>query len=610
MTRAKTNSSEKVGPPAWWGWVLPALVLLSGIVLLEATLHARWLEQVWNVRFWGELWTAEFTRLKVWLDGTALMLGALAAALMLRSPSSVLKFPLALALFALGALSSGLLETRTGPLPKVLEPVLVAFLGTALLPFVKLPRWTRWGFFWLILLEGIYLLSFLPLEGSGLPISLLGSSRLGLLWNELLRPLVRDLGFVAWLLCLLLDLLERSPHLLRSTFARGLIFSGLIMFVTLIYALLVGGVGSLLNAQNNLLLSVAAAALVAAFIQPARQALERGVNRVLYGERDDPYAVTQRLGRQLETFQEPRESLKSALTLMAETLRLPYLGLTLAQGETLEYGFRPEQLERFALVAHSERIGTLEVGRRGRGEVFSSADFALLETLSSQLAAVAHSELLTQQLRDSRERLVRAGEEERKRLRRDLHDGLGPALAGLSLKLEAARMLLERSPEKAAARLTALGAEVQESVSEVRRMVHDLRPPKLDDLGLAGALEDLAGSARGTGLNVQLEGTQDLPRLPAAVEVALYRIAQEALTNVLKHAQAQKIEIYLHLEPLKIVLEVQDDGVGLPQIREPGVGSRSMRERAEALSGSLELQRGDVRGTLVRATFPLELLEG
>jgi len=190
-------------------------------------------------------------------------------------------------------------------------------------------------------------------------------------------------------------------------------------------------------------------------------------------------------------------------------------------------------------------------------------------------------------------------------LRRDLHDGLGPALSGLSLKLEAARRLLARSPEQADAHLSALEGEVRESVREVRRLVHDLRPPKLDDLGLHGALEDLLADVQTVGLTVRCEVSGDAPPLSAAAEVAVYRIAQEAVTNVLRHAQARLVGLRLQATADSLVLEIEDDGVGLPEVRVPGVGSRSMRERAEALSGTLEWIRRERGGTLVRATLPI-----
>ena len=244
------------------------------------------------------------------------------------------------------------------------------------------------------------------------------------------------------------------------------------------------------------------------------------------------------------------------------------------------------------------------MARRREREAFSKAEWALLEGVARQLAVSAHAWHLAGQLQASQDHLIRAGEEERRRLRRDLHDGLGPSLAGLGLKLEAARMLLGRSPERAAEHLSALRVEVQESVSEVRRLVHDLRPPKLDDLGLIGALEEVLAGARQAGLAATLE-VDALPPLGAALEVAVYRIAQEALTNVMKHARASQVTLRLESVAGELILECRDNGVGLPEVREPGVGSRSMRERAGALSGTLELAAGPAGGTVVRARLPL-----
>ena len=606
---AQANLSElplsrpRVRRQGWTSWIVPGLTVLLGLTLLEATLHARWLELVWSVRgLPPELWSSGFTRARLWLDGVNLMLGAVSAALFLRYSTRGGKYAIAVALFALGALESGLPGAAWGSFSPLLG---LLPLGVLLYAALRKARWLRVGYLWTVALTLLWVLGFLPLEGLGLPTPLFGSRGLAVLWNELLRPAVRDLAFTALLTCAVLAWLERSPDTLRSSAARGLALSGLFVSGAALYTLVVGGVGSLLHAENSFLLSVTAAALLAVALQPLRAALERGIHRLLYGERDDPYAVIERLSAQLEGSLEPRASLQNALNAVAETLRLPYIAVQLSGGETLSYGHPPTHCESFALVALGERIGPLEVGRRAGRERFSSADLRLMGSLAAQLASAAHAWQLGERLRDSRENLVRAGEEERRRLRRDLHDGLGPSLSGLGLKLEAARMLLVRSPEKAEAHLSALKLEVQESVNEVRRLVHDLRPPKLDDLGLMGALEELLKGAQDAGLTTRFERPQALPTLPAAVEVALYRIAQEALTNVQKHARAAHVRLSLALEGSILTLELEDDGVGLPDVRTPGVGSQSMRERAEALSGTLELQRREAGGTLVRASLPM-----
>jgi signal transduction histidine kinase len=161
-------------------------------------------------------------------------------------------------------------------------------------------------------------------------------------------------------------------------------------------------------------------------------------------------------------------------------------------------------------------------------------------------------------LRRSREHLITAREEERLRIRRDLHDGLGPTLAGLSLQASSLKRLIATQPEAAQVGVDELRSELRKAISEVRGLVHDLRPPSLDQLGLKGALEQLAEGLERPDDQAPMRITTeitDLPTLPPATEVAIYRIVQEALTNTLKHAQARHATVTLKLEcNLKLTL--------------------------------------------------------
>ncbi len=600
------------GPPARPAqalvpWVLPALALLAAALALRAGLHDRWLDLVWSVRALdAQTWSPLLTRLRYALDAGALVLAALAAALVLRHDAGRARLARALALLTLGAVSSALLDGWLGAARGPLLGAALALLGALALHGARrdAPPARRWGEVALLACALIFAFGALPADLTGRPTALLGSARLGVWWNELGRPAARDLGFVAFLVGAALAWLERRPDALRGGVARAAVAVGLAGFTAAVYVGVVGGVGALLGTQNNVWLGMLAAALIALAFGGVRAALSRGVNRVLYGERDDPFLVTRRLARVLSGAPEPRERLASALDLLVSALRLPGAELRLVSGELLRRGADAAAGETWPLVAGGERVGTLTVARRSAREVWSEADRVLLEAVTGQLADAARAWALSQALTASRERLVRAGEDERRRLRRDLHDGLGPALAGLGLKLEAARLLLARSPERAQAHLAALSDEVRESVGEVRRLVHDLRPPKLDDLGLRAALDDALSGARAADLAARLDAPDALPPLGAAAEVAVYRIAQEALTNVLKHARARRVTLRVCARPDALTLEVEDDGVGLPDVREPGVGSRSMRERAEALSGTLEWIRLEGGGTLVRATLP------
>jgi PAS domain S-box-containing protein len=298
-------------------------------------------------------------------------------------------------------------------------------------------------------------------------------------------------------------------------------------------------------------------------------------------------------------------------------------------------GYTSEELERMTLydiVAHtptSIERNVRRVVQEGRSFVgdrkYRRKDGSLLDVEVSAstilrggrqtLCIVAHDvterALALELLERSRERLVSAREEERKRLRRDLHDGVGPQLAALTLKLETARNLLSYDPQ-ASALMAELSEHARATVSDVRRSVHALRPPALDELGLIGALREVAAQYSHNGLCVSVEVPGSMPPLPAAVEVAAYRIAQEAMTNAVRHARASNclVRIALDEETGVLSLEIEDDGRGIGEKRKGGVGMHSMRERAEELGGKCTIESSLVGGTLVSAQLPSLMTEG
>jgi len=409
---------------------------------------------------------------------------------------------------------------------------------------------------------------------------------------------------------------------------RTLVYGALSAFVIGIYVLAVVALGAIFHARGNLAVSLVATALVAVLFQPLRGRLQRGVNRLMYGERDDPYAVTSRLGRRIEATLAPEAVLPTVVETIAQALKLPYAAILLKEGDgfrsAASYGSPTAEPEALPLIYQREEIGRLVIGPRAPGEVFSTGDRSLLEDLARQAEVAVHAVRLTADLQSSRERLVTAREEERRRLRRDLHDGLGPTLASFALKLEGARKLVTRKPEDAEVLLSRLTEQTQDTVMEVRRLVYGLRPPALDDLGLVAAVrqqaeshgfiahEGLPGAAGDgvsgqTGLVFSLEAPGNMPTLPAAVEVACYRIAQEAITNVARHSRAKTCRVRLSVDRGAGVLEVEitDDGVGMPEDRVAGVGLSSMRERAEELGGTLAVEPRRESGTRVLARLPL-----
>lgn len=411
---------------------------------------------------------------------------------------------------------------------------------------------------------------------------------------------------------------------------RTLVYGALTASVIGIYVLVVGVFGTTIQGRGNLLISILATGLVAVLVQPLRDRLQRGVNRMMYGERDDPVTVLSRLGHRLEGTLAPDGVLPSLVETVAQTLKLPYVAIertdqrfgsqTTADSAsinisapTIAYGNPTAEVIRFPLIYQSETIGHLIVAPRSPGEMLSPMDRHLLDNIAHQAGMAVHAVNLTDDLQRSRQRLVATREEERRRLRRDLHDGLGPNLASQGLKLAAVKRLAQDDPVSALPLLEQVMTQNQATVEEVRRLVYGLRPPALDELGLVAAIRDyVAGMNRKSFLQIEvLEPPEGLPPLSAAVEVAAYRIILEALTNVIHHAQAHQCVIrfsHHHNGANALQIEIVDDGIGLPRDLRAGVGLRSMRERAEEVGGTCVIESMEGSGTRVCVRFPLLVL--
>jgi signal transduction histidine kinase len=349
--------------------------------------------------------------------------------------------------------------------------------------------------------------------------------------------------------------------------------------------------------------AVVAAGLAALAVLPLRDLLQHRVNRLVFGLRDDPVAAFGLLGVRLDAAAAPEEVLPAVVRTVGEALRLRCVTIEVAGEETARWGQRVAgaRLE-LDLPFAGETIGQLTVQARDPGEPFSAADRSLLESLARQVSVAARAVALTQALQASRERLVTAREEERRRLRRDLHDGLGPALAGIALGIDTVRRSLpEGSLPGTADLLVALREEAERAVADIRRIAYNLRPPVLDEMGLVDAIREHATRLGSTTVIV----LAPLPPLPAAVEVAAYRIAVEAMTNASRHAPGAAIEVCLSVNG-RLELQVADAGAGLAAGFRAGVGLRSMRERAAELGGECVLTPRDPHGTVVQASLPLE----
>jgi two-component system NarL family sensor kinase len=398
---------------------------------------------------------------------------------------------------------------------------------------------------------------------------------------------------------------------------RTMVYVTLSVLVVGLYVGSVSLLGAVFHQRTTLEVSLLATAVVAVLFQPIRDRLQQAVNRLLYGDRQDPYAVLARLGQQLEATTAADAMLPRAAETIAGALRLPYVAIEANRAGALRtvasWGREADGVLELPLVHHDEQLGRLLLGPRAPGEEFSPADRRLFADLARQVGVAAHSARLTADLQRSREQLVTTREEERRRLRRDLHDGLGPTLAGVAFGIQAARNLLRRDPSEADALLGQALVDTHASVTDIRRLVYDLRPPALDELGLVSALREHAAHfqapttqqpSAASELRVRVEAPEELPSLPAAVEVASYRIALEGITNVARHATATTCAVRIAVNH-GLEVEVVDDGRGLPASWRPGVGLTSMRERAGELGGTCVLEPRPSGGTRLLAHLPL-----
>ncbi|MGE3075424.1 MAG: histidine kinase [Dehalococcoidia bacterium] len=372
--------------------------------------------------------------------------------------------------------------------------------------------------------------------------------------------------------------------------SRVFLYFTLAAAVAAVYAALIGA-AVLLFGEANLGASLAAAVVAALALAPARTRIEQIINRLLFGDRNDPYRVLSQVGTKLESLGEPEELLPAFAEQVVSALRVPFVIVEYVAGRTRQRvaahssgeNLPESDSESFPLTQHGNEIGRLVVGHRSGERSFSPAERELLANLARQASATVANLVLTEDLKISRERIVSAREEERRRLRRDLHDGLGPILTGAAMMIDAGRNLIATDPEMANEQFLEARAQVKGAIEDVRRLVYALRPPALDELGLVGALKEQV--QRGP-VSVTINAEGSLGELPAAVEVAAFRIISEAVTNAARHSSATTCTIDINLNGA-LEIDIRDDGRNGSPWR-PGVGISSMRERAAELGGSCE----------------------
>jgi signal transduction histidine kinase len=392
---------------------------------------------------------------------------------------------------------------------------------------------------------------------------------------------------------------------------RLIVYGSLTVLTMLGYLGTVFVLQALFTGLSNPVVSFFATGVVAILFEPLRQRLQRLVNHWMYGERDDPYAVLTQLAGTLENIPSTNDVLPTIARTIGQTLKIPYVAFQLDQnGEekiSASFGTQMDELLSFPLMYQREIIGTLQLARRAPGEELSAADLRLIENIARQAGAAAQTVRLNTELIRSRAQIVNEREEERLRIRRDLHDELGPILASQVFKLAAARQVVRPQPEKAERLLDEIAQQSQQTVSEIRRLVHGLRPPVLDQLGLVEAVRDLTRYQAGEMAYDITAPAEGLPPLAPAVEVNAYRIVLEALNNVTRHAHASHCFVGFSIEPNVLALQIRDDGMGLPAEYRAGVGLRSMRARAEEIGGQFSFDAVDPHGTCIVARLPLSI---
>jgi signal transduction histidine kinase len=338
---------------------------------------------------------------------------------------------------------------------------------------------------------------------------------------------------------------------------------------------------------------------------PVQQFVQRNVNRLMYGRRDEPMAVLQSLGERLE-LGSPETVLHAIVETVATTLKLPRVEIRTEGGLSLAaVGASDLDPMSLPIVHQGEQVAELVVSPRARDEALQEQDHAVLRLIARQAAPTVSAVQLNQALRRSRQEILLGREEERRRIRRDLHDGLGPALAAIAMQADTARAVVDDDPTLTRELLNAITGQAEDVVQEVRRLVYELRPPALDELGLFGAVERLAAQQSSGSLHVTVGGERSLPALDAAVEVGAFRIVSEALTNVARHSGANLCTVEFTPQARHLGVVIEDNGRGLPDSFTPGIGLRSMQERAAEVGGSATIERRAPHGTRVTVSLPL-----
>lgn len=409
---------------------------------------------------------------------------------------------------------------------------------------------------------------------------------------------------------------------------RTIVYTLLSGCVVAIYGISIFYLGNLFRMDDHYFVSLVATLVVAVLFAPLRDRLQRMVNRLLRGRHDDPLGMLSELKGLLVKPQSPDAMLHTVVRFIRQALKIPYSAIAIeVNGQerlVSSDGIIPESdvNPSFPIVHSGKEIGNLIVLHRP-GEPFTARDLRLLDVLIGHVGPIVDNftmtigmKMLADDLQLSREKLVFAREEERRHIRRNLHDELAPRLAALGLSATAAEMNVKRNPDAATELLADFRKVIRSTVEDIRTLVHDMRPASLDEWGLIGAIQERIREVTKPlpDLRMELHAPPALPDLPAAVEVAAYWIVSETIANVVRHSRARTCSITLVLTPEGCLhIEVRDDGIGFDEraisSARSGIGMGSIRERAAELGGHCLFERLPAGGSRVVAIIPYTVEE-
>ncbi|MDC3728300.1 sensor histidine kinase [Rhodococcus sp. Rp3] len=356
---------------------------------------------------------------------------------------------------------------------------------------------------------------------------------------------------------------------------------------------------SLVLPNESVFAQAVAATAVALAVQPVRMWLGRKVHRLVYGDGVDPARAVRILGRHFAGADSPDLLLGELAAGIGTALRLESVEVRRGGDVITRWGTATGPVEEVPVGSGDATLAVTAPPGESLGTRSRRALTELATVVDAGLVVLRSAE----DLEDARRRLTEVRLEERRTIRRELHDGLGPSLAGVRLGLQGARNLVATDPEAAAGLVDELLRELDRQVDGVRELSRSLLPPVLDELGLTAALDELVITHARAGFRVDLQS--DLPAgMSGPIAWAAYGIASEAIINARRHSGTDECTVRVAAEGDVLVLDIVDDGRGLATDARVGVGTQSMRERAREVGGTVGIEPGDLRGVVVRARLP------